>query len=83
MTRRTYDPDLDNVYVNRSGAIRWDGDQIGSVAKVEQSFWRMGKWRAEIGDPARPTAWPPFRAVYAATRKAAVAEVLEGVEVPD
>jgi hypothetical protein len=80
---RTYDPDLDNVYVNRDGTIRWDGEQIGNVDKVDQAFWKLGRWRAEIGNPSRPEDWPPFRASYGRTRSEAVAGALEGVEVPE
>jgi hypothetical protein len=78
---RTYDPDLDNVYVSKSGVIRWDGDDIGLVYKTEGPA--LGKWRAEIGNPANPDAWPPYRASYAGTRNAAVADVLENLEVPE
>jgi len=83
MTKRTYDHNLDNVFVKMDGRILWDGDEIGNVMKVDAAFHKMGKWRAEIGDPSNPTAWPPFRASYARTKAAAVADVLEGVEVPE
>lgn len=79
---RTYDPDLDNVFVKKDGRILWDGEAIGLVMKVDEAYKAMGSWRAELGDPARHEAWPPYRAVYARTRRAAVAGVLEGVEVP-
>jgi len=79
---RTYDPDLDDVYVNRDGTIRWNGDAIGSVSRVESWAAAYGDWRAEIGNAADPEAWPGYRAAYGKTRKAAVAEVLAGVEAP-
>jgi hypothetical protein len=80
MSRRTYDRDLDDVFVNRDGTIRWDGDAIGRVEKIGSE---IGEWRAEVGDPATPEAWPRYRASYARTRKAAIADVLEGLEVPE
>jgi len=81
---RPYDPDLDNVHVNRDGTIRWDGEAVGYVMKVEGTLAaQIGKWRAELGDPGKPTGWPPYRAGYAKTRAEAVAVVLEGLEVPD
>ena len=73
-------PNTDDVYVNRDGTIRWDGEAIGLVYKTEGPA--LGKWRAEIGDPAHPDKWPGFRASYASTRSAAVADVLENVEAP-
>jgi len=79
---RTYDPDLDNVHVNRDGRIHWDGELIGHVTKVDPAYRAMGAWRAEIGDPAKPEAWPPYRVMYSRTRTDAVAGVLDGVEVP-
>jgi len=80
---RTYDPNLDDVYVNRDGTIRWDGEAIGRVDRVDHPAYRpMGAWRAELGDPADVDAWPPWRAVYARTRRAAVAGALDGVEAP-
>lgn len=82
MVRRTYDPSLDDVYVNRDGTIRWDGEAIGLVVKTEGLAKEMGAWRAEVGSPAAPEVWPRYRASYAKTRKAAVADVLEGLEVP-
>ena len=90
MTKRTYDPNLDNVYVRTpkgspTSEILWDGETVGLVMKVEGGFgipagW---KWRAEIGNAADPEAWPRYRASYGRTRRLAVADVLEGVEVPD
>jgi hypothetical protein len=73
-----------NVYVNRDGTIRWEGDPVGLVKKVDDfGFASMGmRWRAELGDPANVDGWPPYRAVYAKTRAQAVAGVLEGVEEP-
>lgn len=79
---RTYDPDLDNVYVNQDGTIRWDGEEIGNVQKTDDPPHPSWKWRAEIGDPANPTKWPRFRASHAKTRGAAVEDVLDGLEVP-
>jgi hypothetical protein len=79
------DPNLDDVYVNRDGTIRWNGDAIGTVAKVEvnSGFAIAGMmWRAEIGDAAKPEEWPPYRASYARTRKAAIWDVLADVEAP-
>lgn len=78
---RTYDPDLDNVYVSKSGIIRWDGDVIGLAHKTEDPA--LGKWRAEIGNAAKPDVWPPYRASYAKTRASAIADVLDGLEVPE
>lgn len=85
MSKRTYDPNLDNVFVKNDGRILWDGDEIGSVTKVEQGLGTppAWKWRAEVGDAAKPEAWPPYRASYARTRFDAVADVLDGVEAPD
>jgi hypothetical protein len=84
--KRTYDPNLDDVFVNRNGTIRWDGDEIGRVEKleVEDGFSIAGMmWHATIGDPVACEVWPPYRASYAPTRKAAIAGVLEGLEVPE
>lgn len=78
------DPDA-NVYVNRDGTIRYDGEPIGFVGKVEvdSGFSIAGmSWRAELGDARKPEQWPPYRAVYDRTRKGAVAGVFEGVEIP-
>lgn len=83
MSGRKYDPNLDDVYVNRDGTIRWAGDAIGRVDRVEGPLAPANaKWRAEVGDAAAPEAWPRFRAVYARTRRDAVAGVLEDVEAP-
>lgn len=80
---RTFDPDLDDVHVNRDGTIRWDGEPIGYVGKVEGALAPANaKWRAEIGNPADPEAWPRYVAIYAQTRQDAVQAVLEGVVVP-
>jgi hypothetical protein len=79
---RNYNPDLDNVYVARNGTIRWDGDEIGFVEKTEGLGIAMGKWRAEVGDAAKPEEWPRYRVSYAPTRKAAIGDVLDGIEVP-
>ena len=73
---RKFDPNLDDVHVNRDGTIRWDGDAIGVVGKVEGLAPGGARWRAEVGDPSAPEAWPPFRSVYARTRRDAVAGVL-------
>jgi hypothetical protein len=74
---------LDSVYVNADGTIRWDGDPIGRVMKTEEGLAReLGQWRAEVGSPAAPEAWPRWVACYAKTRKAAVGAVLDGLEVP-
>lgn len=77
---RTYDPNLDDVHVNRDGTIRWDGEPIGYVW---QGITPGSKWRAELGDVARPDAWPGYRVCYADTRREAVAGALEGVEAPE
>jgi hypothetical protein len=68
---------LGDVYVNRDGTIRFEGEPIGYVFKHEP-----GTWRAEIGSAAFLEAWPPYGVAYAKTRKAAVASVLEDIEVP-
>ena len=82
---RPYDPDLDYLHVQRNGTILLEGEAIGLVLKVDDAgFGSLGmSWRAELGDPGQPEAWPPYRAVYDKTRKGAVAGVLEGLEVPD
>jgi hypothetical protein len=80
---RAYDPDLDFLYVRRDGRILLEGELLGRVAKVDPAYRAMGSWRAELGDPAKPEAWPPYRACYARTRRGAVAAVLEGLEVPE
>lgn len=81
---RTYNPDLDIVYVQRNGTILWDGEAVGYVWKIERGTLAPGnaKWRAEVGDPANPEAWPRYRSLYAMTRADAVNGALEGVEVP-
>ena len=81
---RPYDPDLDFVHVKRDGRILWDGQEVGYVYKVEGTLAaQIGKWRAELGNPGKPTGWPPYRVGYDQTRKGAVALVLDGLEVPD
>jgi hypothetical protein len=82
---RTYNPNLDNVYINRDGTIRWDGDAIGTVSKLSAADARLvgGQWRAEVGDPVHPEQWPRYRATYSRTRRDAVADVLDGLEAPD
>ena len=90
MAKRTYDPNLDNVHVRTpkgsdTSTILWDGEAIGLVFKVDSDLALAAgwKWRAEVGDVADPEAWPRYRASYGRTRKLAVADVLEGVEVPE
>jgi hypothetical protein len=73
---------LGDVHVNKDGTIRFNGDPIGWVSKVDDAWKTMGSWRAEIGDAGDPEAWPPYRAVYAKTRKAAIVSALADIEVP-
>ena len=80
--KRTYDPNLDDVYVAKDGTIRWDGEDIGYVGKTEGVAKAMGAWRAEVGNPAEPAKWPRYMSVYATTRKEAVAGVLRIVAAP-
>jgi len=81
---RPYDPDLDYLHVQRNGTILLEGEPIGFVMKTEGTLAQeIGAWRAELGDVAKPTAWPPYRAGYAKTRRGAVAVVMDGLEVPD
>lgn len=79
---RPFDWNLDNVHVKRDGTILWDGEPVGYVDKVSGLAPAGAKWRAEIGDVAKPEAWPNYRAVYAKTRQDAVQAVLEATEVP-
>lgn len=72
---------LGDVHVNADGTIRHNGEPIGTVLRVEPPS-PIGKWRAEIGDPRACEAWPAWRAVYAGTRKVAVASAIEDLEVP-
>jgi len=63
------------IQIKQDGRILADGEEIGNVMKVEATGWsRRAQWRAEIGNPGSPEG---FRAVYAATRKAAVRAALE------
>ena len=82
---RTYDPNLDNVFVKMDGRILWDGEEIGLVTKLGEADAKLvgGRWRAEVGDATRPEVWPGYRAVYSRTKRDAVAQVLESVEAPD
>lgn len=74
---------LGDVHVNRDGTIRYDGDPIGLVSKMDKAYWEMGRWRAEIGDPAKPAVWPGYRVVYADARMTAVKSVLDSVPNPE
>ena len=69
------------VHVKRNGEILVDGESVGWVSKVDLAYAAMGSWRAEVGDPANPgfdeKGGYRYRVVYAKTRKAAVAAVLE------
>lgn len=61
------------IHVQRNGTILRDGEEIGVVIKVDSPLIaRMGKWRAEVGDPANPET---YKVAYANTRQAAVREV--------
>lgn len=76
-------PDVDDVYVNRDGTIRWDGVAIGHVVRVTDPSDSRFTWRAEIGDVlADANAWPAYAVAYSRTRRGAVAGVLDGVEAP-
>jgi len=68
--------------VRRDGAILLDGEEVGYVIKVEagEAWMGIANWRAEVGTPGDPEAWPRYRAVYAKTRKSAVAGAVEGLE---
>lgn len=75
---------LGDVHVNRDGTVRFNGDPIGYVYKLEDSDLgrQIGKWRCEVGDVAQPEQWPAYCASYAKTRKDAVLGAISGLEVP-
>jgi hypothetical protein len=69
-----------SITVSRGGEIRLDGHPIGWTSRVDfPGLPARWKWRAEVGDPAHPKAWPRYRASYGTTRAGAVAGVLEGL----
>jgi hypothetical protein len=61
--------------VKRDGTIltKPGGQPLGFVFQVDAAFRRLGRWRAEVGDPAEPET---YRVVYAPTRREAVEEAL-------